>query len=102
MNLVELGLTLLAGVISFISPRCLAMVPMCLSFLVSIVGRSNIGPLLPAGSVLRPGPRCATRAHQSAPWRHQSRRAGTPRRDGRAGVARHALAIVDLPKGGTT
>src|SRR5437868_3294935 len=102
MNLVEVGLTLLAGVISFPPRRCPAMVPMCLSFLVGIVGRSNVGPWLPAGSVLRPGPCCATRAHQLVLRRHQSRRAGTARHDGRAGVARHALAVgveIDLYEG---
>lgn len=44
MNPVELGLAVAAGVVSFVSPCCLPMVPMYLSYLGGIAGRTN-GPL---------------------------------------------------------
>lgn len=50
MSPVELGLALLAGTASFISPCCLPMVPMYLSYLAGIAGRSQVTPTLqPAG-----------------------------------------------------
>lgn len=46
----ELGLALLAGVASFVSPCCLPMVPMYLSYLTGIAGRSSqVAMLQPAG-----------------------------------------------------
>lgn len=48
MSPVELGLALVAGMVSFISPCCLPMVPMYLSYLAGIAGRST------GRSVLRP------------------------------------------------
>jgi cytochrome c biogenesis protein CcdA len=38
----NLGLVALAGVISFISPRCLPVVPMHRSVLAGIMGRSSV------------------------------------------------------------
>jgi cytochrome c-type biogenesis protein len=46
----ELGLAFVAGVVSFVSPCCLPMVPMYLSYLAGIAGRSAAPPMLqPAG-----------------------------------------------------
>lgn len=51
MSPVELGLALVAGVVSFISPCCLPMVPMYLSYLAGIAGRGAGRPVLqPAGA----------------------------------------------------
>src|SRR5438874_6760922 len=50
MSILEPGLALVAGVASFISPCCLPMVPMYLSYLAGIAGRSTNRPVLqPAG-----------------------------------------------------
>jgi cytochrome c-type biogenesis protein len=50
MSSIELGLALVAGVVSFVSPCCLPMVPMYLSYLAGIAGRSATPPMLqPAG-----------------------------------------------------
>ena len=50
MSPFELGLALVAGIVSFISPCCLPMVPMYLSYLAGIAGRSAAPPMLqPAG-----------------------------------------------------
>jgi cytochrome c-type biogenesis protein len=46
----ELSLAFVAGVVSFVSPCCLPMVPMYLSYLAGIAGRSAARPMLqPAG-----------------------------------------------------
>ncbi len=45
MSPIELGLALVAGTASFISPCCLPMVPMYLSYLAGIAGRSQITPV---------------------------------------------------------
>ena len=51
MSPIELGLALGAGIVSFISPCCLPMVPMYLSYLGGIAGRSTARPVpQPAGS----------------------------------------------------
>lgn len=50
MSPVEFGLALVAGSVSFVSPCCLPMVPMYLSYLAGIAGRSQGGSVLqPAG-----------------------------------------------------
>src|ERR671936_1918534 len=50
MSLIEPFLAFVAGVVSFISPCCLPMVPMYLSYLAGIAGRSTNRPVLqPAG-----------------------------------------------------
>jgi Cytochrome C biogenesis protein transmembrane region/SCO1/SenC len=50
MSIFELGLALVAGIASFLSPCCLPMVPMYLSYLGGIAGRSTSHPVLqPAG-----------------------------------------------------
>ena len=50
MNVVELGLAGLAGMLSFMSPCCLPLVPMYLGYLSGIAGRSGGLPVLqPAG-----------------------------------------------------
>lgn len=46
MNLIDLGLALVAGVVSFASPCCLPMVPMYPSYLAGIAGRSASRPIL--------------------------------------------------------
>jgi cytochrome c-type biogenesis protein len=46
MSPFELGLALVAGIVSFISPCCLPMVPMYLSYLAGIAGRSTNRPVL--------------------------------------------------------
>jgi cytochrome c-type biogenesis protein len=47
---IELGLAFVAGLVSFVSPCCLPMVPMYLSYLAGIAGRSAAPPMLqPAG-----------------------------------------------------
>ena len=46
MSLIEPFLAFVAGVISFVSPCCLPMVPMYLSYLAGIAGRSTTGPVL--------------------------------------------------------
>lgn len=46
MSPIELGFALVAGTVSFISPCCLPMVPMYLSYLASIAGRSQVGASL--------------------------------------------------------
>jgi cytochrome c-type biogenesis protein len=47
---IEPGLAFVAGVVSFVSPCCLPMVPMYLSYLAGIAGRSAARPMLqPAG-----------------------------------------------------
>src|SRR5438445_9621798 len=52
MSILEPGLALVAGVASFISPCCLPMVPMYLSYLAGIAGRSTNRPILqPAGGI---------------------------------------------------
>src|SRR2546423_3893306 len=45
MSPFELGLALVAGIVSFISPCCLPMVPMYLSYLAGIAGRSTSRPV---------------------------------------------------------
>ena len=50
MSPFELGVALMAGIVSFISPRCLPMVPMYLSYLAGIAVRGTNRPVLqPAG-----------------------------------------------------
>ena len=50
MSPIELGLAFVAGVVSFVSPCCLPMVPIYLSYLAGIAGRSAAPPMLqPAG-----------------------------------------------------
>ncbi len=49
MSPIELGLALVAGLASFLSPCCLPMVPMYLSYLAGIAGRDSGG-----GAVLQP------------------------------------------------
>src|SRR2546423_2558692 len=50
MSLFELGVALMAGIVSFILPCCLPMVPMYLAYLAGIAGRSTNRPVLqPAG-----------------------------------------------------
>src|ERR687888_1811412 len=46
MSLIEPFLAFVAGVISFVSPCCLPMVPMYLSYLAGIAGCSTTGPVL--------------------------------------------------------
>jgi cytochrome c-type biogenesis protein len=50
MSLFELGVALMAGIVSFISPCCLPMVPMYLAYLAGIAVRGTNRPVLqPAG-----------------------------------------------------
>ena len=50
MSPIELSLAFVAGVVSFVSPCCLPMVPMYLSYLAGMAGRSAAPPMLqPAG-----------------------------------------------------
>lgn len=48
MSPLELGLALVAGIVSFISPCCLPMAPMYLSYLGGIAGRTSPRPVLQA------------------------------------------------------
>ena len=50
MSLFELGVALMAGIVSFVSPCCLPMVPMYLAYLAGIAVRGTNRPVLqPAG-----------------------------------------------------
>ena len=65
MSPVELGLAFVAGLVSFVSPCCLPMVPMYLSYLAGIAGRGTVVTALASPAGTGAGPAIAVRARPS-------------------------------------
>ncbi len=65
MSLVELGLAVVAGLVSFVSPCCLPMVPMYLSYLAGIAGRGTAITALTFPIGTGTGPAVAVRVRPS-------------------------------------
>jgi len=65
MSPVELGLAVVAGLVSFVSPCCLPMVPMYLSYLAGIAGRGTVVTALASPAGTGAGPAIAVRARPS-------------------------------------
>ncbi len=65
MNPVEIGLAFVAGLVSFVSPCCLPMVPMYLSYLAGIAGRGTAVTALASPAGTGPGTATAVRVQPS-------------------------------------
>jgi len=65
MSPVELGLAFVAGLVSFVSPCCLPMVPMYLSYLAGIAGRGTVVTALASPAGTGAGPAIAVRVQPS-------------------------------------
>jgi len=65
MSPVELGLAVVAGLVSFVSPCCLPMVPMYLSYLAGIAGRGTAVTALASPAGTGSGPAIAVRVQPS-------------------------------------